>query len=159
MFCKDANRPGSFEATSFDFLGYTFRGRLAKGPRGYFVSFSPAWSAKAKKAVGQKIRAWHLRRRSDKDLSDLARDINAQVRGWIAYYGAFYRSELYSLALRIDHRPAPGPMGHAQVQTTPQQVPAGMGMADARAPAPTQAVRPLAPCGGRPTSACGSPVS
>lgn len=102
VFCKDSNRPGSFEATSFDFLGYTFRGRLAKGPRGYFVSFSPAWSAKAKKAVGQKIRAWHLRRRSDKDLSDLAWEINAQVRGWIVYYGAFYRSELYSLALHID---------------------------------------------------------
>jgi hypothetical protein len=36
--------------TNFDFLGYTFRGRLAKGPRGLFVSFSPAISAKAKKA-------------------------------------------------------------------------------------------------------------
>jgi hypothetical protein len=28
--------------------------------------------------------------------------INAQVRGWINYYGAFYRSELYFLALRIN---------------------------------------------------------
>jgi RNA-directed DNA polymerase len=28
--------------------------------------------------------------------------INAQVRGWINYYGAFYRSELHSVALRID---------------------------------------------------------
>jgi len=24
------------------------------------------------------------------------------VRGWIGYYGAFYRSELYSLARHID---------------------------------------------------------
>ena len=29
-------------------------------------------------------------------------DINPQVRGWINYYGAFYRSVLYSLAARID---------------------------------------------------------
>ena len=102
-YCKDASRQrGDPEHTSFDFLGYTFRGRVARGPRGLFVSFSPAISANAKKAVGQKIRAWHLNRRSGTDLSSLAEEINPQVRGWIGYYGAFYRSELYSLALRID---------------------------------------------------------
>jgi RNA-directed DNA polymerase len=102
VFCKDANRPGTSEHTSFDFLGYTFRGRLARGPRGYFVSFSPAMSAKARRAVGQKVRAWHLNRRTGTDLSGLAEDINPHVRGWINYYGAFYRSELHSLARRID---------------------------------------------------------
>jgi RNA-directed DNA polymerase len=101
-FCKDANRPGEFEHTSFDFLGYTFRGRMARGRRGLFVSFTPAISAKARKAVGQKVRGWHLNRRSGTDLSGLAEEINPQVRGWIGYYGAFYRSELYSLAWRID---------------------------------------------------------
>ncbi|MGH8997001.1 MAG: group II intron maturase-specific domain-containing protein [Acidimicrobiales bacterium] len=59
-------------------------------------------STSARKAVSHKIRAWHLNRRSGSDLSGLARDINAQVRGWINYYGAFYRSELYSLAMRIN---------------------------------------------------------
>jgi RNA-directed DNA polymerase len=102
VFCKDTNRQGEAEHTSFDFLGYTFRARLAKGRRGYFASFSPAISGKAKKAVGQKIRAWHLNRRSGTDLTSLAEDINPQTRGWIGYYGAFYRSELYSLAARID---------------------------------------------------------
>ena len=101
-FCQDANRPGEAEHTSFDFLGYTFRARLARGRRGFFASFAPAISAKAKKAVGQKVRAWHLNRRSGTDLSGLAAEINPQVRGWIGYYGAFYRSELYSLAWRID---------------------------------------------------------
>jgi RNA-directed DNA polymerase len=102
VFCQDANRPGEAEHTSFDFLGYTFRGRLAKGRRGYFVSFAPAISVKARKAVGQKVRAWHLNRRSGTDLSGLAEEIDPQVRGWIDYYGAFYRSELYSLARHID---------------------------------------------------------
>jgi hypothetical protein len=59
-------------------------------------------SKAAKKAVGKKIRDWHLSRRSGTDLSSLAVEINPQVRGWINYYGAFYRSELYSLAERID---------------------------------------------------------
>ena len=66
------------------------------------MSFLPAMSQKARKAKGQQIRAWHLNRRTGASLSDLARDINAQVRGWINYYGAFYRSELYSLAKRIN---------------------------------------------------------
>jgi RNA-directed DNA polymerase len=102
VYCKDATRPGDYEHTSFDFLGYTFRGRRARGPRGYFVSFLPAMSTKARKAVSQKIRAWHLNRRSGTDLSGLAADINPQVRGWINYYGAFYRSELSFLAWRIN---------------------------------------------------------
>ena len=65
-------------------------------------AFVPAISTKARKAVGQKIRAWHLNRRSTKDLSGLAADINPQVRGWINYYGRFYRSELSFLAWRIN---------------------------------------------------------
>ena len=79
--CKDANRQGDFEHASFDFLGYTFRGRLAKGPRGYFTGFSPAISATAKKAKGKQIRDWHLNRRSGTDLSGLAREINPRVQG------------------------------------------------------------------------------
>jgi RNA-directed DNA polymerase len=102
VYCKDANRRGDFEHTSFDFLGYTFRGRLAKGPRGYFTGFSPAISATAEKAKGKQIRDWHLNRRSSTDLFTLAREINPQVRGWINYYGAFYRSELRFLAWRIN---------------------------------------------------------
>ena len=102
MYCKDANRRGGFEHTSFDFLGYTFRERLARGPRGYFSGFSPAMSNGARKAVGQKIRAWHLNRRSGADLPNLAEAINPQVRGWVNYYGAFYRSELRFLAWRIN---------------------------------------------------------
>ena len=102
VYCKDANRTGESEHTSFDFLGYAFRGRLARGSRGYFMSFAPALAPAARKAISQTIRAWHLRSRTTEDLSSLAREINPQVSGWIGYYGAFYRSELHFLAFRID---------------------------------------------------------
>ena len=102
VYCKDANRRGESEHTSFDFLGYTFRGRLARGRKGFFVSFLPAMSAQARKAKGQQIRSWHLNRRTGTDLSGIAKDINPQVRGWINYYGVFYHSELFSLMRRID---------------------------------------------------------
>ena len=102
VYCKDANRRGEAEHTSFDYLGYTFRGRMARGPRGYFMSFAPAIAPTARRALSQTIRAWHLRRRTGLDLSSIAAEINPQVRGWIGYYGAFYRSELHFLAYRID---------------------------------------------------------
>lgn len=102
VYCKDTHRRDQAEHISFDFLGYTFRGRLARGRRGFFVSFAPAMSTMARKAKGQQIRAWHLNRRSGANLSGLAHEINPQVRGWMNYYGLFYRSELYSLARRID---------------------------------------------------------
>src|SRR5258708_603909 len=63
VYCKDANRRGDYEHTSFDFLGYTFRTRKALGKRGYFASFNPAISASAKKAKGRQVRA-HCRCRS-----------------------------------------------------------------------------------------------
>ena len=104
VYCKDANRRGDFEHTSFDYLGYTFKGRMAKGPHGYFVGFNPAISDKAKKAKGRQIRDWHLNRWTSMDLSGIADEINPQVRGWVQYYGRFYRSELTFLAWRVnDH--------------------------------------------------------
>ena len=71
----------------------TFRPRLAKNRHGkHFVSFLPAVSTDATKAMGREIRSWHLARRSDKSLEDLARMFNSVVQGWINYYGRFYKS-------------------------------------------------------------------
>ena len=81
VYCKDANRRGDHEHTSFDFLGYTFRARKALGRRGYFTGFGPAISAAARKAKSKQIRDWHLNRRSNADLPGLARAINPVVRG------------------------------------------------------------------------------
>ena len=79
-YCTDANRPGDSGHASFDFPGYAFRGRLAKGKHGYFTGFNPAISGKAKKAKGRQIRDWHLNRRGGTDLPGLADQVNPQVR-------------------------------------------------------------------------------
>jgi hypothetical protein len=88
VYCKDKVRTGDSEHTSFDFLGFTFQGRPVLGRHGLFLGFNPAISAKAAKAVTKKMRDWHLNRRSDTDLTSLARWANPHVRGWINYYGA-----------------------------------------------------------------------
>jgi RNA-directed DNA polymerase len=103
VYCKDANRSRSHEHERFDFLGYTFRPRLSKSKDDhFFVNFSPAISDDAKKAIGREIRSWRLNQRSDLSLSDLARKVNPIVRGWINYYGRFYKSMLYPILRRIN---------------------------------------------------------
>lgn len=95
VYCKDKNRRGSHEHERFNFLGYTFGPRLAASAHGHFVSFSPAVSAPATKAIRVKIRAWRLHQRSESSLGQIAESINSIVRGWVTYYGQFYRSRLY----------------------------------------------------------------
>jgi RNA-directed DNA polymerase len=95
VYCKDSDRTGSHEHEQFDFLGYTFRPRLARSKTGKkFVSFLPAVSEDAAKGMRRTIKRWRLHLRSGSALADLAQEINSTVRGWINYYGRFYRTEL-----------------------------------------------------------------
>jgi RNA-directed DNA polymerase len=103
VYCKDSNRTGSHEHEQFDYLGYTFRPRAALGSGGeMFVSFCPAISNDAAKAIRHMIRRWRLHLRSSATLGDLAQSINTIVRGWINYYGRFYRTELLRTLDRIN---------------------------------------------------------
>jgi RNA-directed DNA polymerase len=104
VYCKDSNRPGSHTHESFDFLGFTFRPRKSRNRDGrYFCSFSPAVGRKAEKEMRQLMRRnWRIPRRTDKDLTDLANMFNPVLRGWISYYGAFYRSALNRVFRPLD---------------------------------------------------------
>jgi len=96
VYCKDSNRRGDYPEQKFDFLGYAFRPRIAKERSGqFFVSFIPAISNKASKSLRDTMRRWRLHRRTDKSLDELAQMLNPVLRGWINYYGSFYRSALY----------------------------------------------------------------
>jgi hypothetical protein len=95
VYCKDDDRPREYDHVAFDFLGYTFQPRRAKNRWGkFFVSFLPAMSAKAAKRVRHTIREWRMAStRNNQRLEDLARHVNPVVRGWLHYYGRFYRSK------------------------------------------------------------------
>lgn len=103
VYCQDRTRGGSHEHTSFTFLGYTFRPRGARGQDGtLFTSFLPAVSPEALKVKSQQVRRWRIHRHTALDLHDLADWTNPIVRGWMHYYGHFYRSELHPLLRRIN---------------------------------------------------------
>lgn len=101
VYCKQDGRPGSGEHERFDFLSYTFGARKAKAKDGrLFTGFLPAISNAAAKAKRAQIRAWRLHLWTGKALSDLAAFVNPIVRGWISYYGRFYRSRLITAVLQ-----------------------------------------------------------
>jgi RNA-directed DNA polymerase len=105
VYCQDADRRGTHEHEKFTFLGYEFRPRRARNHRGkYFVSFLPAISDKAAKAIREEIRGWKLQLRSDKSLEDLARMFNPILRGWMQYYGKYYRSMLHPVFRPLNRR-------------------------------------------------------
>lgn len=103
VYCKDADRRGSYGHEQFDFLGYTFRPRLSKSRNGkFFVNFSPAVSNKATKSIRKTMREWRLHLRSDKSLEDLAGMFNPVLRGWINYFKSYYKSAMYPTFQHFD---------------------------------------------------------
>lgn len=98
VYCKDDDRKMEYPNTKFDFLGYTFRCRRSKNRWGkYFVNFCPAVSNSAKKVMGQKMRSWRFGNKSDKTLEDISRMFNPILRGWLNYYGRYYKSGMYCI--------------------------------------------------------------
>jgi RNA-directed DNA polymerase len=96
VYCKDDDRRGKFPETKFDFLGYTFRPRRSKNRYGkFFINFTPGVSSKACKAMRQTIRQWRFHLKPDKTIEDISHMFNPVLRGWINYYGRFYKSALY----------------------------------------------------------------
>ncbi len=96
VYCKDDRRRRSYPNEKFNFLGYTFRPRGAVDRSGkLFVGFNPAVSNEAAKAMRQTMRKWKMHRRADKELQDLSRVCNPVIRGWVNYYGKYYKTGLY----------------------------------------------------------------
>ncbi|MFH9354032.1 group II intron reverse transcriptase/maturase [Kitasatospora sp. NPDC017646] len=103
VYCQDGYRRGSYEHTSFTFLGFTFRARGARSRKGKnFTAFLPAISKDALMKISMEIRSWRIHQQINLTFFDLARRINPIVRGWMQYYGAFYRSALHPLLHRIN---------------------------------------------------------
>lgn len=105
VYCRDSNRPREYPQIAFDFLGFTFRPRTAVNRRGeFFVSFSPAVSRKAAKEIVATVRQWNIHEMSDKSLEDLSRMFDSVIRGWVNYYGRFYKSALYPVFASLNRR-------------------------------------------------------
>ena len=104
VYCKDGDRQEPHQETQFDFLGYTFRLRQVKNQKTgrIFCSFTPAVSKAATKKMCAYARSLHLRRQSRRELGEIADFINPVTRGWINYYGKYYKSALRPAFKHLD---------------------------------------------------------
>src|SRR5664280_3924691 len=83
------------------FLGYTFRKRTARGRGGVRNGFLPAVSNDAMKKMSRAVHGWRLHRWTMLSLDELAAWVNPSMRGWLNFYGRFYRTALLPLIRRI----------------------------------------------------------
>ncbi len=103
VYCRDNVRRGLYPNHQVDFLGYSFRPRRSMNRWGKtFVNFSPGISNQAATAIRQTIRDWQLDCRIDKRIDDLARMFNPIIRGWITYYGRYYKSAVFPALMHLD---------------------------------------------------------
>jgi group II intron reverse transcriptase/maturase len=105
VFCKDGKRRyADCAETSFTFLGYTFRARSAPTRDGtsVFTGFLPAVNKDALKRMSEEVRSWRIHLRTGTELGELAAWINPVVRGWMNYYGRFYRTAPDALLKRVN---------------------------------------------------------
>jgi RNA-directed DNA polymerase len=91
VYCKDDDRGGNYPNEKFE-------SRWGK----FFVSFSPAVSTKAANKLRDKLRSWHLYRRSDLSLDDLAQRLNPVIRGWTNYFRHFRKSAMEPVLRQVD---------------------------------------------------------
>jgi len=93
--CKGSSRRGDYPRIEFTFLGFTFRPRSAKSRSGKpFMSFLPAVSRDATKRMMREMRSWKIHWNTPLSLHELAERYNPILRGWLNYYGTFYKSAM-----------------------------------------------------------------
>ncbi len=99
VFCPNfIDRKQDGYPESFDFLGFTFRQRSAKGPRGtLFDGFLAGISRTSQKNISARIRHWCIGRSSDLSLERISRMYNPTWRGWVNYYGKFQPQAMSSV--------------------------------------------------------------
>ena len=105
VYCKSSTRQKNYPRTEFTFLGFTFRPRGAKNRQGQlYTGFLPAVSQEAIKGMLREMRSWELHKQTPVSLHELAERYNPVLRGWLNYYGRFYKSAMYRVFDCFDRR-------------------------------------------------------
>lgn len=98
VYCRDSQRKSDYKHTEFEFLGYTFKPRIARSKDGrYFLGFSPAISKKSEENIKDTIRSWKLHKYVRADLQEISKEYNSTLRGWMNYYGRYRPSAMYGI--------------------------------------------------------------
>jgi RNA-directed DNA polymerase len=105
VYCKKVGRQTDYETISFDFLGFTFRPRLATCQDGKLrIYFLPAISRKAAKRIREEINAWPWRVWTQKQIKEILLHSQSKLRGWMTYYGRYGRHQAIHVLFHFDKK-------------------------------------------------------
>lgn len=122
VYCQDDDRRGQYPTEHCDCLGSTLRPWRSKNRWGkHCVNCRPGISNAAAKAIRQSMRSWRLDGRIDQRVDDLARMLAPMIRGWLNYYGRYYKSALYPTLRYLDRRLARWAMAKYQRRRRPRR--------------------------------------
>jgi len=105
VYCKNYRRNEDYDQNSFTFLSYTFRPRAAKDkfdPKKLIVLFNGAISNAAKTSIRKAIRKVLNPKWINGTLEGLANVLNPKIRGWINYYGKFFKWRMIKVFHYLD---------------------------------------------------------
>lgn len=103
---KDYRRKGRHDVVKFEFLGFSYQPRARKSIRDgrSFTAFAAEISQSNQKRIREVIREVKLWRNTEVEMPDIAKLLNAKLRGWIAYYGKYSIRSLRNTLMMIDRR-------------------------------------------------------
>lgn len=107
VYCKNYHRRDRHDHESFTFLSYDFHPRRkweGPGRKKSYMIFSCAIATKAKTAIREAIRAVLVPKWSQVALEWFAEKLNPKIRGWVNYYGLFYRRQMLEVFRYVNER-------------------------------------------------------
>ena len=107
VYCKDYRRKEKQELVKFEFLGFSFQPIPIKSKKQegtYFNGYGCKPSPFNIQKMIQTIRLEEAFKNTGLVISDIAKAMNAKIRGWINYYGLFNKYNLSSVMYGFDYR-------------------------------------------------------
>ena len=97
VYCRRHQKrqpPFKVRYQKFDFLGYTFKPRIARNRGKIRLGFLPAISQKSKTRIANELKKIGFHRWVHFPISKIAELLKLKIRGWLNYYGKFRMSEM-----------------------------------------------------------------
>jgi RNA-directed DNA polymerase len=107
VYCKDYRRTESHDQVQFGFLGYSFQPRAIPSkinPGSSFTGYTAEISGENQQRIREEIRESVDWRDTTMELTEIAKKLNAKLRGWINYFGLFGKRRLRRTLLIVDER-------------------------------------------------------
>lgn len=105
-YCKDYRRKGKHGMVKFEYLGFSYQPRVRRSMRDgkRFTAFTAEISQSNQKRIRTVIKGMKIWGNTKVEISEISKQFNAKLRGWIQYYGKYSKRSLRNTLIKIDIR-------------------------------------------------------